>query len=190
MDLEELLPSDSKGDFDSYFVIYPDNGYTLNVETRSFGRIASENVIEDITFIPIDIDWLYQQYQQGGTLQALQNNLKIEGVKKYGTWGYKVRVSGDGLLMLGQGYDKGWLGLVQNSKFKVQSLKHVKVNSWANGWLINDQWPMADDQNLALNHQSSTIYLVFWPQLLQSFGFLLILLLGVVFIYKKSRYHS
>jgi len=69
MDIEELLPS---GKFDRYYVILPselgkednlklvqeeDKGYTLNVETRSFGRIASENMIESITFIPIDIDF-------------------------------------------------------------------------------------------------------------------------------------
>ncbi len=56
MDVEELLPG---GKFDSYYPIEPklatsDMGMNLNVETRAFGRIASENLIEKIEFIPVD----------------------------------------------------------------------------------------------------------------------------------------
>lgn len=56
MDVEELLPT---GKFDSYYPVLPklvtsDMGMNLNVETRAFGRIASENLITKIEFIPVD----------------------------------------------------------------------------------------------------------------------------------------
>lgn len=165
MDLETLLPN---GEFDEYFLLLPDfvnddvldsldRGYTLNVETRSFGRISSENIINKVEFFPVDD---IPQTLQGLTL--LSNNLKIIDVKKYGTGLYKVDVEGDGLLELGQGYEKGWIALsMSNGQWLMSNkLQHVKVNGWANGWFINDRRSM-------VNGQKSTIYLFFWPQLLE-----------------------
>ncbi len=195
MDLEELLKADKNGDFDSYFVIYPSEskevyeftksyenipeGYTLNIETRSFGKIMSENIIEDITFIPIDIDWFYQLTTfKGGSLKGEQNNLEVLSVKKYGTWGYKVQVGFDGrslnnaryeILVLPQGFDKGWVALeIPSSKLEIRGyklLKHLKVNSWANGWLI----PAGDSKS---GEGSFKVFVFFWPQALQWIGFL------------------
>ncbi|MDP3917549.1 MAG: hypothetical protein Q8Q30_00005, partial [Candidatus Woesebacteria bacterium] len=126
--LEELLPS---GNFDEYYVIYPrftvdgspftESGYTLNIETRSFGRISSENIINTIEFIPISLTRL-----QGLTLQS---DLEILSVKKFGTAIYKVETRGEGVLELGQGYEEGWISYPK--------LEHLKVNSWANGFKIN-----------------------------------------------------
>lgn len=196
MDLEELLTPNKDGKFDSYFVILPsdpsfeelkaDNrqlfsnvppGYILNVETRSFGRIASENIIEDITFIPIDIDWLYQiTGLSGREVARLQNSLKVLSFRKYGTWGYKVEFENkdkNDLLVLGQGHDNGWLAVQlksQNSKFKIEKAIHVKFNGWANGWIV---------QPSTLGSQPSVIYIFYWPQVLEWIGFVF---LGIVFL--------
>ena len=74
-----------------------------------------------------------------------------------------------------QGYDKGWVALqVQSSKFK--TLEHVKVNSWANGWNVPE---------------GQTVYILYWPQLLEWGGgvlgltTLLVLILGV-----KRKWHQ
>ena len=172
VELEELLPT---GNFDEYYVIYPKNnadletqlgtrtssGYTLNVETRSFGRIASENIIEKIEFVPFDINLVNNLYTEpklkGSTLQG---DLEIKSVKKYGTAIYRVETTGSGILELGQGYEKGWIGIsTENSKLK--TLQHIKVNGWANGWVIKFS-------------VLSPVYLIFWPQFLEWGGFVLL----------------
>ena len=160
VELEELLPV---GQFDSYFVIYPktqNSGYTLNIETRSFGRIASENIINKIEFVPFDIDMVQNLYtesiQQGVTPHArildLPYDLEVKNIQKYGTAIYKVETMGSGILELGQGYEEGWISFPK--------LEHIKVNSWANGYKINND---------------GVYYIFFWPQLLEWGGFVLLL---------------
>lgn len=187
MDLEELL---DVGDFDSYYVIYPteantgveeeDLGYTLNVETRSFSKIASENEIQVIEFIPFDIDFLQNLTIKGDEPQITSNQVKVTHVGKWGTVLYKVKVektnAGEtGLVVLGQGYDNGWLAFTrdtQNKSFK--KLAHVQVNGWANGWVI----PKVLDT-------SSTVVIFYWPQLLEWGG--LVLILPVIFILSRRK---
>jgi hypothetical protein len=156
VDMQELLPP---GDFDKSYVILPTSkeksvgeGYTLNVETRSFGKVKSENLVTAVEFYPVDS----LRGQSSQAVYNIQNDLKILGVKKYGTWAYKVETEGSGLLELGQGYDNGWVALqTQNSKLKI--LEHVKVNSWANGWMIQSQ----------ISNLKFQIWIVYWPQLLE-----------------------
>lgn len=216
MDLEELLP---QGSFDSYFVIFPTEpdlseagsqelifgvqpGYTLNVETRSFGRIASENIIEDITFIPIDIDWLYQITSLSGDApQETKNNLQIASYKKYGTWGYKVETLGDGVLKLAQGYDEGWIALeIPNSKLQITNIKlleHNMINSWANGWVVRPSvdrlsavGSQVETDSRKLTADRNTVLVFYWPQFLEwggfALGFLLFLVL-VVGVLRNAR---
>lgn len=158
MDLEELLPT---GKFDNYFVVLPKlstkGGYTLNLETRSFGRIASENLVESIEIYPFDFKLLTSLVQNPEKEAVITNNLKVEDVKKVGTAFYKVQTSGDGLLVLGQGYEKGWITYPR--------LTHVKVDSWANGWLVPS----------SIGYPVSSIYIIFWPQLLEWFGFIVLI---------------
>jgi hypothetical protein len=187
---EDLLP---KGDFDKSYYILPisktsgDNkGYTLNVETRALGKIKSENLITVIEFYPVA-----HQYTEGPT--PIENNLSIGRVQKYGTWAYKVDlqsigtygpadVQGDGLIQLGQGYEPGWLGFIisqsqsESVKTSFNRLQHVKVNGWANGWIIgSDQSEsVATGQSQPIDSKLntdfkliSTVYLFYWPQLLE-----------------------
>jgi hypothetical protein len=100
-----------------------------------------------------------------------------EDVKKLGTFFYKTKVKGNGLLVLSQGYEKGWIAFrISDFGFRILK-KHVKVNSWANGWFIS-----TNHSSPATDHQ--TIIIVFWPQLLEYLGFG-ILITSLVFILKK-----
>lgn len=165
-DIEEILPS---GKFDKTYFVYPKNiegaGYVLNLETRSFGRIPSENLLTEVEFYPVENNY-FQPFEKG---QTIQNNLKILNVKKYGTWAYKVRVDGEGLLTLGQGYDKDWVAFqTLGSGFRI--LDHVKVNSWANGWMA----------------EGPQILIVYWPQLLEWGGGVLGLTTLLIFGYQEK----
>jgi hypothetical protein len=161
VDLEELLPA---GRFDKSFLILPTTkegsvgeGYTLNLETRSFGESKSVNIVSAIEFYNVG-------YQNLSGLDLQNNDLKISNVQKYGTWLYQVDVQGSGLIQLGQGYDSGWLAFSARdfpfAIFHLSFLEHVKVNSWANGWLVPSNQPI----------NQSTIYLIYWPQLLEWLG--------------------
>jgi len=93
MDLEELLPT---GEFDEYFVVLPnsetsekeDKGYTLNLETRSFGKVASENIVELIEFVPVDINFLTSLVTEPESVEKIENKLTVNDVKKFGTSNY------------------------------------------------------------------------------------------------------
>jgi len=149
--MDELLPT---GTFDRTYTILPtrssedvEYGYTLNVETRSFGKMFSENLINKIEF-----------YELGVTKtepSAISNGLQIKSVKKYGTWGYRVNALGSGILELGQGYDKGWIAFeIIDNRLKI--IDHTKVNSWANGWQVQSDSP-----------SPFTVYILYWPQILE-----------------------
>jgi hypothetical protein len=157
IDVQELLPS---GDFDKSYLILPTessslagSGYTLNVETRSFGKEKSENLITGIEFYPVE-------YQKINGPVPIINNLVIGDVKKFGTWAYKVDVQGSGLMQLGQGFEKGWVAI---SNFHL--LDHIKINDWANGWNIPTD--------------TSTVYIFYWPQFLEWGG--IVLGIGTIF---------
>ena len=118
------------------------------------------------------IDWLINLYS--GTEKDIYSESKLEilEVNKLGTAHYLVKTKGDGLMVLGQGYENGWVALPWPLNKK---LDHVKVNSWANGWHVS-----AGD---------SAIVLVYWPQYLEYLGFviLLISLIKILFLKKNVR---
>jgi len=183
VEAEELLP---RGDFDKSYLILPSEsspsaevgfaprslgevGYTLSVETKSFGKIDSENLLTGIEFYPVE-------YRRVDGPTPFTNNLVINNVRKYGTWGYKIDVQGYGLIQLDQGYDEGWIGVTKVGLSWVK-LEHIKVNSWANGFLVKT--------NSDLFLPVSTVYVFYWPQLLEWGG----IILGLFFfIFLTTRY--
>ena len=180
MELEELLPS---GKFDEKFFVVPTKegkGYTLNLETRSFGRIASENKVDEIEIIEIPVDSLRQIRLVPKSGSLILNDVEVTNVSKYGTFLYKVDVEGEGLVVLSQGFDDGWIGFSpggrnQNKRIDTQVLKKVKVNSWANGWMVEEG--------------QESLVLLFWPQLLQYLGYVFLLAV-VIFLLKRRRFDN
>ena len=174
MDLEELLPA---GEFDEkYFILpktFPGEGYVFNFETRSFGNVASENSLSGVEIIHFPYNWLSNLRLEGRDSQVV-SGLNISSVAKLGTAYYRIGYTGQGLLTLGQGYEDGWLAMANGKR-----LPHVKVNSWANGWLL--------PQQSTVNGQQSTVIIIFWPQLLEFLGFGLLLVgLGFLLVSKKQ----
>jgi hypothetical protein len=163
-ELEEVLP---EGDFDKNYIIYPKekltgSGYTLSLETRSFGRIKSENLLSKVDFYQINIPTI-DKY--GG----INNGLEIRDYKKYSTFGYKFDIQGGGLIMLSQGYEDGWVAF-ETSDYKIQVLKHSKINGWANGWTVPEK--------------EVTVYIFYWPQTLEWIG---IFLGAITFVWFLTR---
>lgn len=165
-DIEYLL---GKEKFDQTFSLLPwstDGFYTLNIDVRSFGQ-KTENVMG-----PVDVRYLPLEQIAGAKIESKSSDhspivtqgseLRIAGVKKIGTWLYIVETKNGGLLRLSQGYDEGWVS---------PWVQHVKVDGWANGWIVPG---------------SVTIAIFYWPQLLQYLGFVLLGLTMVVILLKRK----
>lgn len=178
-DLQELLPT---GKFDGYYFVYPKNlkggGYSLNFETRSFTGVPSSNILTKVEIYPVDYELLKGIYTGDSKMELLRNPISVASYKKYGTWAYKVDVQGYGLIQLGQGYDEGWIGIAKVGP-NWTKLEHIKVNSWANGFLVKT----SSDLFLPV----STVYLLYWPQLLEWGGMILGALTLIVIFASKAR---
>lgn len=170
-DIEYLL---GKNKYDQTFSLLPwawDGYYTLNIETRSFGQRA-ENLVQ-----PVEVRWFPLEQIAGARIQPQSSDLsfaplhsasrselglRVTEVTKTGTWLYRVKVEGSGLLKLSQGYDDGWVS---------RGLQHVKVDGWENGWMVP---------------QSGEATIFYWPQLLEYFGFVMLgTTIAIVVFHKK-----
>jgi hypothetical protein len=90
--------------------------------------------------------------------------------------------SGQGLIRLSQGFDNGWVGVLvnSNSEFRIQKLEHVKVDGWANGWMVP-----AVNSKFQTPNSNETMIILYWPQLLEYVGFVA-LGFTLIFLLKKS----
>lgn len=178
-DIEYLL---GKNKFDQNFTLLPwefGGSYSLNIETRSFGQKA-ENRLE-----PVEVAYFPLKQIAGarvGEVNKNENKLKIKGVSKTGTWLYRVEVGGAGLIRLSQGYDEGWTaGEIRNSKFEIRKLEHVKVDGWANGWILRPAQDKLGDEH--------KLWIFYWPQLLEYFGLWILGVAVVILIVYDTKSH-
>lgn len=159
-DLEKIMPT---GTFNENFVVYPKNsdteGYLLNLETRSFGRVEADNILKDVQFIPLPINWISNI--RIGDVEQVNNKLKVTEFSQLNHDFYTVKTSGTGLFKLSQGYDSGWVAYSP----QLGVLDHFKVNSWTNGWEVPEG--------------EHIVYVYYWPQLLQIMGIMLLLTLFI-----------
>ena len=171
----EVLAFGSK--FDKSFSLLPwkktePGSYVLNVETRSFGKDIGQDRVERIAVYDIPLDWILNWKVEKGEAGKGENPIKVSRVSKFGTFFYRVKLrasdgpgptgegENEGLIVLSQGFDRGWMAFGGVEKFK-----HLAVNSWANGWII----PQG----------TGDVTIIFWPQYLEFIG-LGLMLLGVI----------
>lgn len=78
------------------------------------------------------------------------------------------RISSDEtLIVFNQAYEPGWIAFCGT---KLCSAKHVMVNNWANGWVFEQ--PI----------QPQEVTPLFWPQILENIGILLLIVVTIKFI--------
>lgn len=146
-----------------------DLGYKIVFETRSFGSSEAKNWLGEIEVFALPADWLSNVRVGNAAEFVINSNLLVDGDKDLlCRWQCTHKVAGAGILKLSQSYDEGWMGYKINSRSMPffawvggQKLEHVKVNGWANGWIIDD--------GQCLDECSVTM--IFWPQYLQWLGF-------------------
>lgn len=183
IDLEELLP---QGKFDQSFIVDPtsNQGYSLHLETKSFGH-KSENNISAVNLIPFPLAWTRDiSIGDSNKVNTRNNLITLSDEVKQGTGHYNAKVKSqqtDSLIQLSQGFNRGWQAFIYQDTNSFDQLipwargtelEHVKVNSWANGWLV----PVGEYD----------LIIIFWPQYLQYLGFAL-LGFGVIYLVKAKQ---
>jgi hypothetical protein len=206
-DLEILLP---EGEFDRAFGLlawpyYAEDGYALNLETRSFGSEESVNRLDQVRVYPVSLGWLSRVRVEPEAGETQLRALPTQLVTTWGTSHYQFKVQNSklkdyehGVIVLDQGYDKGWSAFdVSELKPQISNLKmifpwwfgerleHVKVNGWANGFIIDNSKLKTQNSKLQLKAQSDEnqkqIVIVYLPQYLEWIGLgILILTFGVL----------
>lgn len=140
-----------------YFILpplAPDGlGYTVYLSNDSIGNQETINTVSRIRFYQIPYNDLVKI--RTGTQIPASAGMTIQ-VSHPNPAFYKVVTQETGTLILSQSYDPGWIAL---SDGKI--LPHVRVNNWKNGWTLDPG-------------TSGTIYIFFWPQLLEFLGFALL----------------
>ena len=177
-DLYVSLPA-NKGFASNYYLIpsgyYGDFGYSLELTNLSFGDLITENLLQSVRLLPFSYDYISNIYYQHSDTERnikLNNGVIILSSVKYAAPFYKVRTSGEGIFVLAQSYDKGWLAF--NSEGSI--LPHRLANSWANGWLL-DCTDTADCVQ--------TIHIFYWPQILEFLGLAITFMYAVCYLLRR-----
>lgn len=197
-ELETFLSSDLTWKT-TYFILPPlasdGLGYNPYISNDSIGRQMSVNDIASIKIYIIPYDAMTHVSSINGTPMPTtfapasrvyhpnpayyKITLKPDGSPTRLDSANRVGAGMTNTLILSQSFDDGWIALTPSKTFPYAQPvgKHVLVNNWENGWS-------------ELPENTSTVYLFFWPQLLEWLG---LLLLPVLFIYAagtKNHQHE
>lgn len=178
------------------------SGYAVHFNTVGIGNDESVNDIRFVQLIQIPYYRIANLSFVRDGYKPRTNGVSSLSMQEINPALYKVNLSfeknQDGLIALYKAYDSGWkVYKLANSQWQIaNSLKtalpflfgdelkeHVKVNSWANGWLLS-----ANSQQLTANSQIIIIYL---PQYLEYAGFAILAgtlcLFGGIIVIKRIR---
>lgn len=198
--LETYLRQNGKKNTD-YYVLTPGEehgmGYTIYLNNKSEGVEKVTNAVINISVYQIPYNKMKQlAFVWKGYAQGTNGSTKVASVVHPNPSFYKVELTSDqeakadNLLYLSQAYEEGWIGLqVQSTQLiignyqlripKIFLLPHVRVNGWANAWLLEEQPTVVSRQST--DNMTKTILLLFWPQYLEYGGFfILALTMGIL----------
>lgn len=152
--------------------------YTLYLSIDSYGRELNEDLIESAEVFFWPYNFLQNLSWQNSTAQVFQQQPSSCDftVQKKALWFYQVSLSSDcqaKYLTLAQAFDPAWVAYQDGKK-----LEQHKLSNWANAWVING--PITD------NHPNN-IYIIYWPQLLELGGLILLLPLLLIFLAKWQK---
>ncbi len=135
-------------------------------------KLVTENILKEFVFMEYPISWrslMYVQEKQDEFKEYEMSNIFNSSQSTY----YKVNreeISDDQeniLVSIPQAKSSGWLAVKRNGIFlsALDRDTRVSINDWKQGWDIsNEQW--------------DSILVIYWPNLLSYFGYILILITG------------
>lgn len=149
-------------------------GINININNTSIGRIKSVNQLSSIKVTYLPYSWLKEITIQNNSFEddRIISGLEDFKVTKRSIYQYDLEVplgsnNVEASIVLNQSYDRGWVildkdscmgGFITPLTCRKAFFNHYLHNGWANGW--------------TLNIESRNYTIIFWPQLLQFFGYL------------------
>lgn len=140
-----------------------DVGYRFRLENISFGVEEAVNDYDNILITPFPVDFVQSlRIKSGSTFGELSGGDQLTPVDyvKRNPGAYVLSNFSGGTLVLNQSFDTGWVAFCGMLPCRAS---HEKVNSWANGWVFEDDFV-----------PKGSVTLIFWPQYLEYMGFSLV----------------
>ncbi len=168
--------------------------YSFHFDNVSIGRSHAENELKLFSVYPIPYKFITDLEITSTIPRAVsQNGFEIKSVEHPNTSLYIIKtgkIESKNTLILSQSYDPGWHAYIIPSEksdvlvkifpfiFGKEIKKHVEINSWENGWQIDQQ-----------ERNSNLIVIVYLPQYLEYLGFLagITLLVSITFFAFKVK---
>jgi len=144
-------------------------GITVLFSNNSLNNFLTQNKIFDVNLYPIPYYDLIQPSNPSSTTVSQRSYLNFKNHLFYYQVFLPSNLNPSSYLVLPQSFDRGWLAFYFDGLRPVFINNHVLVDNWANAWPVTPQ--------------NQTIYLFFWPQLLEFFGFATLILIPI-FIWK------
>lgn len=196
-----------------FFVVAPIDqnvGYSLSLDTISYGDYDSINEIKQVTILPFPYNYLSQIKLNDKDIQSLPvDEIAVSSqVIASNPFQYSLQIDTlksefkNNFVVLNQSYHAGWAAYVIKDdpsglkRFIRTTLpflygenlkEHVLVNNWANAWRIGQNQPRLNRGQLnrlksVEISKKQNVVIIFWPQYLEflGFGLLLIALLFVI----------
>jgi len=159
----------------------PGTGFDVNIDNVSIGHLQSINQIKTVEVLPIPAHWLgslalTKPGIAGTTAQPTIVN-QSQPLSFFATATLQTTDQTPILLSFSQAYESGWLLFRMTNGIPILVFgQHVLANNWANGWLVTQP-----------GGEQVSYVIFFWPQLLEFFGFGLLIALVAVIWHKKRR---
>jgi len=204
--IETYLPKtkvdSEKGFTENYFIVPPmeeyGQGYSLHFDNISVGKVKTVNELGRLQVYPIPYRFLKAiKLISADSFTGVSRSFRSRsgkmrvGVEHQNPAWYEVRIEGgefeqeeENMIILSQAYHPGWIAW-EGKPFIGRWLKHVLVNNWENGFQLPT--PESPEQT-----EKQTVYIFFWPQLLEDFGLGLLALSGFFAIWRffhKRNFH-
>jgi hypothetical protein len=201
--IDTYLPKNKKQQASS-FILPPmeefGNSYAFHFYNSSIGREKTINEINSLSAYPVFYTYLRSiRLTSDNTTTGSRIDTKDMRVTHPNESLYivsnlpELKSTEQTTLVLSQSYNKGWRAYkMANGKWQMANglryafpfifgkeiKEHVMVNNWENGWVLNNEEPGTENQELII---------VYLPQYLQYLGFLLLILTPVALM-ARSRF--
>lgn len=162
--------------------IYPfDLGIGINFSSFSLSNKPSINELISVEIAPVNFN-IYQSLIDSNTINKIPPGAIYHPNQSF----YKItpdtnQINQSKYIVLPQSFDRGWIAFYFDCKGRPVCLptfltNHLLVNNWANGWSTG-----------GIPSAPTSIYLFFWPQILEFAGLLLIPLTFLYLFFKKHH---
>ncbi len=190
LESESYLPTTTDWNT-TYFILPPlasdGLGYNMYISNDSIGRHETVNELRSIRIYTFPHNELvHMRTRDIATPSATaRNDITVyhpnPAYYKVILDGSRVEPGMTDTLMLSQSFDPGWIAVAPTISFPFLTPvgTHVLVNNWSNGWTL---------QSNEITNNQETIYIFFWPQLLEFLGFAL-LPLPFLWIFRGKTFH-